>query len=261
MNELFDCLPLLAAVPGLGHAISTRHGGVSEGPYATLNLGGHVGDDPARVAGNRRLLAQAAGYAATELVTAQQVHGTRIVQATAADSRRGAFDWESALPEADGLLVTEPGLPVGILVADCAPVVVVDPVHRALALVHAGWRGALGRIASAAVQMLADTVGARPAELLVGVGPTLCTDCLEVGHEVGDAVQQVFGDAVLRLDAPKPHLDLRALLVADLAAAGVPPAQIAFHPACTRCQTARFFSHRGQGGHAGRFALVAWWHG
>ena len=249
-------LPL--AVPGLRHALSTRQGGVSEGAYASLNLGYHVEDAPERVTENRRRFAVAAGYDPAALVTARQVHGTRLAQVGATERGRGALDWESAIAETDGLLVAEARVPVAILVADCAPVLIADPVRRALALVHAGWRGALGCIASAAVRALAAD-GCRPQDLHVGIGPTLCTACLEVSEEIGEAVAAEFGEGAVDRSGAKPHLRLHAMLAADLAGAGVSPPQISAHPACTRCRSDRFFSYRAQGGRAGRLALAAWW--
>jgi len=251
-----ESLPL--SLPGLRHAFSTRHGGVSDEPFATLNLGYHVEDDPARVTENRQRFAAAAGYDPTALVTAQQVHGTRLAWVKSTDRGRGALDWTSALPETDGLLVTEPDVPVAILVADCAAVLIADPVRRALALVHAGWRGALGRIASAAARALVQT-GSRPQDLRVGISPTLCPACLEVSEEIGKTVAAEMGEATVDFTGLKPHLRIHAMLAADLAAAGVSPEQIAAHPDCTRCRTDIYFSHRGQGGKAGRMALVAWW--
>jgi len=259
MTLLLDQLPAFAAVPGLRHIISTRPGGVSEGSFASLNLGYHVGDDPARVTENRRRLAEAAGYTPDALVAAQQVHGTNLALVGTAERGQGAFSWEQAIPDTDGLLVATPGIPVMIQVADCVPVLIVDPRRHVLALVHAGWRGAVGRIASAAVAQMIARAGTAPADLLVGIGPALCPTCLEVGDEVGEVVARAFGPTAVISGMTKPHLDLAAILTADLAGVGVSAAQISASPACTRCCNDRFFSHRGQRGRAGRLAMVAWW--
>jgi len=255
-SPVIEYLPL--NVPGLRHALSTRHGGVSDGPYAALNLGYHVEDDPERVTENRRRFAAAAGYDPAALITAQQVHGARLAWVGAADRARGALDWASAVPETDGLLTAEPGVPAAILVADCAAVLTADPVRRALALVHAGWRGALGRIASAAARELVQA-GSRPEDLRVGISPTLCPACLEVSPEIGDTVAAELGEAAVDFTHEKPRLRIHAMLAADLASAGISPAQIAAHPDCTRCRKDKYFSHRGQDGKAGRLALAAWW--
>jgi hypothetical protein len=110
---------------------------------------------------NRRRLGAMAGYDAAALITAQQVHGTQLAWVSAPEAGRGALDLESAIPETDGLLTAETGVPVAILVADCAPVLIADPVGHRLAVVHAGWRGAFGRIASGAVRALGRFGGPR----------------------------------------------------------------------------------------------------
>lgn len=245
--------PIICDIQGIRAVLSTRHGGVSEGGFASLNLGYHVGDDPARVSENRLRLASAAGYDAAALVCGRQVHGTALAWVGEEMRGRGAFAWDDALPDTDGLLTDVPGLPLAILVADCAPVLIADPVGRRLAVVHAGWRGAVGRIASSAARELV-AAGSRAGDLRAVIGPTLCPACFEIGPEVA-ALASPFGDVVVT-GYGKPHLDVIALLRADLAAAGVQ--DVAAHPACTRCEAETFFSHRASGGTAGRFALVAW---
>lgn len=257
---MFDTFPNFPLIPNLRAVISTRDGGVSGGEFASLNLGYHVGDDPARVSENRRRLGRAVGYDPAALVAARQVHGIAVRQVGAAERGRGAFSWESALADTDALVTAATGVPLAIQVADCAPVLLVDPVRHLLAVAHAGWRGALGGIASNTARCMIGQ-GTDPAKLVIGIGPTLCPACLEIGEEVAAQVAEKFGEAALLRGAVKPHLDIRALIAADLATVGVQPRQIFHHPDCTRCNNARFFSHRGQQGHAGRFALVAWWEG
>ncbi|MHB9132202.1 MAG: polyphenol oxidase family protein [Armatimonadota bacterium] len=256
---MLDTFPLITDVTGLRYVISTRDGGVSAGDFSSLNLGYHVADDSACVTENRRRLAVRAGYDAATLVCGQQVHGAGIVRVNTGERGRGAFSWPDALPDTDGLLVSESNLPVAILVADCAPLLIVDPVHHLLAVVHAGWRGALARIASQAIHHMHDAAGTDPAACRVGIGPTLCAACLEVSGEVGCAVEKELGPGTVHHGSHRPHLDIRAMLCTDLTAAGVTPARIIAHPACPRCEHTRFFSYRAQHGRTGRFALVAWW--
>ena len=246
---------LSAAVPQLRHAVTTREGGVSPADYSSLNLAFHVGDDDGLVRENRRLLAGTLGYDASRLAAAQQVHGTNASIVTAQDGGRGAFDWDSALPDCDALIVGETGVPVLIQVADCAPVLLVDPRCRVLAVVHAGWRGAVGRIASQALQKMQQEFGPGPQDVLCGIGPCLCPACFEVGHEV--AMQAPASCVVEGYE--KPHLDLAAILRHDLMENGVPQRQIEIMASCPQCKNQTLFSHRGQKGKAGRFGLVAWW--
>ena len=244
--------------PGLQQLISTRQGGVSAGDYSTLNIAYHVGDDSAAVTQNRRILARAAGYPAEELITAQQIHGARLKWVSAADKGRGALDAASAIADCDGLLVAAKDTAVAIMVADCAPVLIVDPEKKMLAAVHAGWRGALAGIVSTAINELHEA-GSNLADIHLAIGPTLCPRCFEVGKDTGDKFTARFGDMVVEKIADHIHLDIRASIITDASSSGINKAQIAVYPACTRCEHEQFFSYRYQQGNAGRFALIAWW--
>ncbi len=245
----------LQSISGLSHAITTREGGVSSGEYSSLNLAFHVGDEQGDVKQNRRLLADALGYEVDGLIAAQQVHGTQATIVTAQERGRGAFDWDSALPDCDALIVGESGVPVFIQVADCAPILLVDPRHRVLAVVHAGWRGAVGKITSTTLQKMQLEFGTKPQDVLCGIGPCLCPACFEVGEEV---VAQAPVECVV-MGYAKPHLDLAAIIRHDLVENEVPHEQIETMPLCPRCENEMLFSHRGQSGKAGRFGLVTWW--
>lgn len=250
---------ILNAVNDLQHAVTTRVGGVSGGAYESLNLAFHVGDEAEKVRENRRLLASQLGFDPEKLVAAQQVHGVGIAPIGRDEVGRGALDWDSAISNTDALITRERGVPLLILVADCAPILLVDPRQRVLAVVHAGWRGALAGIAGQTVARMASEFGCRAGDVLAGIGPCLCVENLEVGSEVAAQVEAVDALAVIqREEWDKPHLDLRGLIARDLERAGVPEANIEAMPFCSR-DDARFFSHRGQNGVAGRFGIVAWW--
>lgn len=244
----------LDPISGLNYSITHRHGGISQGPYASNNLGFHVGDDPETVRANRQQTAHAHGYEPARLVAAQQVHGTGVAHVSPLQAGRGALDWDSALPETDALYTRERGLPLLILVADCAPLLLVDAENQVLGLVHAGWRGAAAGIAGIAAR----TMTPNPARLQVGIGPCLCEACLEVGEEVAQQVATRHSLAV-KTGSTRPHLDLRGLLQQDLLGAGVLPHNIQILDICPRCARRDYFSHRGDGGTTGRFGIVAWW--
>ncbi len=245
----------LQAVPGLNHAVTTREGGISAGEYGSLNLAFHVDDAIGDVQQNRRLLAAALGYDADRLIAAQQVHGTNAQIVTVNDSGSGAFDWDGAIADCDALIVAQADVPVLIQVADCAPILLVDPANHTLAVIHAGWRGAVGKIASKTLHKMQREFGTQPQDVLAGIGPCLCVQCLEVGDEV--AAQAPAESVVAGYD--KPHLDLAAIIRQDLVENKVPQEQIETMPVCPRCENGMLFSHRGQNGKAGRFGLVAWW--
>jgi YfiH family protein len=247
----------LLAIPSLHHAVTTRDGGVSTGEYEALNLAYHVGDEAHRVTANRQALADELGFDLHSLVAAQQVHGDKIQFFNAASRGQGACSWDDAIAETDALATKESGIPLLILVADCAPILLVDPENHALAVVHAGWRGALARIASQTIGAMQSRFGTRPDAILAGIGPCLSVPNLEIGFEVAEQVSAVDARAIIS-GWEKPHLDLGGLIRRDLQNSGVLPQNIELMPFCTKTDE-RFFSHRGQNGHAGRFGVVAWW--
>lgn len=249
----------LKNISGLRHAITTR-GGSYAGPYDDLNLAYHVGDDAEHVTKNRRRLAEELGYDASRLVAAQQVHGANSQLVIEAHAGRGAFGWNNSIPNCDALVVDEPNLPVLIQVADCAPVLLVDPESRTLAVIHAGWRGAVASVAAKAVNMIFLEHLTHYSQFKAVIGPCLCVNCFEIGPEVVEAAQKIAPESIIhRSDWQKPHLDLRLLIQRDLENNGFRPENIEVMPHCPRCQNDLFFSHRGQNGTAGRFGLVAWW--
>lgn len=247
----------LQNIPNLRHAITTRDGGVSVGGYDSLNLGFHVGDEADAVRENRRRVAHELGFDEHDLICAQQVHGARCQSVTPEDRRRGAYNWDSALPNTDAIICEFSDTPVMILVADCAPILIVDAAHEVLAVVHAGWRGAVAGVAGNAVKLMIENYGSQQPDLRVGIGPCLCVECLEIGEEVAAGIQSTF--IVRREDWPRPHLDLRAMIVNDLTRRKVLSSHIEAWTDCPRCENSKYFSHRAQNGAAGRFGLIAWW--
>ena len=250
---------------GLDAIVTTRHGGVSAGPYASLNLGLHVGDEPGLVLENRRRAAAALGADPGDVVWAAQPHGRVAAVVSAADRGRGAFtgpgadpEGRLAVPDADALVTADPGPVLAILVADCVPIVLFDPVARVLACVHAGWRGTVARVTGAALDAMA-ALGARPADVLAGIGPAIGQDRYQVGDDVAGQAREALGgdaDRVLRPDGTgRWLLDLPAANARHLAAAGIPGGQILLAAQQTG-MAGPFFSHRDQNP-GGRFALMA----
>lgn len=247
-------------IPGFHHAITTREGGVSNGAFNSRNLAFHVGDDAEKVRENRAILARELGFESAKLVCAQQVHQSAIHRVVDEDAGRGSLDFESAIPATDALITKQTHVPLLILVADCAPLLFVDEANRALALVHAGWRGALAGIAGLTMERMKREFGSKPSSTKVGIGPCLCVENLEIGEEVATQIGFVDESAVVRQASwAKPHLDLRALIQHDLQRAGVLARHIETREECPKERGDLFFSHRGQNGVAGRFGIVAWW--
>jgi YfiH family protein len=239
---------ILAArlLSGFPHGFTTRQGGVSSPPFDSLNLGGSVGDEPARVDENWRRLEAATGLAFARV---RQVHGARAVLASAPSGPE---------EEADAVLSATPGLAACVSVADCVPVLLADPVTGAVAAVHAGWRGTIARAAAAGVSALAGA-GARAGDLLAVVGPSIGPCCYEVSPDLAARFGVEVGAETVR-DGPRPRLDLWRANALALRAAGVPGDRIEVVGRCTACERALFFSHRRDGGRTGRqMAFVAPW--
>ncbi len=241
---------------GVRIAFTDRTGGTSSGAYASLNLGDHVDDDPACVAKNRELVAEAFSLSPACLVVPRQVHGDRIVSIDG----NAAEDVEHARAEAragaDALAVEAAGVGALLCYADCVPVVIVSPSGR-FAVVHAGWKGVLNGIAVKAVQCLADLDargGWRSTEggMNAYLGPHIHAECFETGEDVRARFVERFG---AQCAPDRNHVDLGCALRADLARVGVD--RVADAGVCTVCENERYFSHRAQNGIAGRHGAFA----
>lgn len=232
------------------HAVATRLGGVSRGPFASLNMSRSVGDAPEDVLLNRRRLCQAVGVRPEELVTAGLVHGTRALPVGPA--ARGHL-----MLGTDALVTAVAGVPLMLCFADCVPIILYDPVRHAVGLVHAGWRGTLAGVAAAAVQQMVASYGSRPADLRAAIGPAIGPCCYEVGPEVVARARATFSDAASLLSdvqGNRAHFNLWEANRRLLLAAGVSQVEVA--GLCTACHRDEFFSHRGDGGRTGRFGVV-----
>ena len=259
--------PGLDATGALEAVITTRHGGVSEGPWASANLGLHVGDHPDKVIENRHRAAAAVGLPLDALVFCHQSHGTTVAAVTADDAGRGTRTESDALADVDAIVTTESSVGLVIMVADCVPMVLVDPQARVLAAVHAGWRGTVGGIAQVAI---GDMVrhGADPSRIVVGIGPAVHPDEYQVGEEVAAGIVSLLGAdptspagaPILRTDQPDAdsqrrwRCDLAGANASLLVACGINPENI--HTTGRFSGDGDFFSDR-QERPCGRFAVMA----
>jgi polyphenol oxidase len=196
---------------GVDAVVTARSGGVSTGPYESLNLSLAVGDDPASVLENRRRLAASFGADLADFVFARQVHGASVRVVGEADRGSGAFTQDDAIPDTDALVTTSPGIVLAILTADCVPIVLYDPRAGVLACVHSGWRGTVARIPARTVEEMVNA-GARPADIVAGVGPAVDPGRYQVGLTVHEAVTSAFGSAADEFLRRDPSADGRWLL-------------------------------------------------
>lgn len=232
---------LSALAPSVVHGFTDRRGGHSQGRFATLNLGERWGDDPDAVRRNLEAVAGAAGFDPAWLVRVRQVHGAAVLRAS--EVREGS--------EADALWCHRSDRPcvVGVLTADCVPVLLADREGEAVAAIHSGWRGTVAGVVTHAVHALADAGGVPPERLVAAIGPCIEQAAFEVGEEVASRFDDAFVD---RTRWPKPHVDLVGVVRSQLVAAGVPATAIERVGACTHANPDRYFSFRRDGAGIGQ---------
>ncbi|MEX0600948.1 MAG: peptidoglycan editing factor PgeF [Rhodothermales bacterium] len=218
---------------------SRRYGGVSEGPYRSLNLSLSTGDEESRVEENRRRFFEAQGIGPHRLAIAGQVHGSSIEVVT----EPGLY------PDRDALVATVSHVALCIVAADCAVVLLVDARSPVVAACHSGWRGTVDNIAGKTVRKMVE-YGADASAIRAWVSPCISIEHFEVGPEVAARFAKKY---VVRRDRwPRPHVDLKAAIADQLGRAGIPQTQIEVSDRCTAAETDTFFSHRAEQGTTGR---------
>ena len=236
---------------GFRHALVTRLGGVSRGPYASLNLGHTVGDEPAAVEENHRRLFAALELRAEQIVSPHQVHGARV-------ARVGASERGTIVRGYDALITDERGVVLMMRFADCTPVLFYDAAHHAVGLAHAGWRGTAAGVIEATVRAMETAFGSDPAELWAGLGPAIGVEHYAVGPEVVEAVAATLpaGREVAFRREGQWYLDLPGAVRAQLEALGV--GRIEPSGFSTAARTDEWYSHRAERGRTGRFGVLVW---
>ncbi len=239
------------------HAFSTRQGGVSRAPYATLNLGLSVGDDPRAVEENRRRFFGGFGIQPAQVVRVKQVHGDGVLAVDEALVGRRGFPGVllDEQYEYDALATNLPDLALVVSTADCLPILIHDPVRAAVAAVHAGWRSTAKRIAARAIEAMTAAYGTNPGDCRVAIGPGIRGCCYEVDLAVTDLMAGAlctWQDHAVATRSGHVRLDLAGVNRAILVSAGVPPDRVADAGLCTACRTDLFFSHRAEKPRTGR---------
>lgn len=242
----FESLPTGEIV----HGVFTRRGGVSEGPWASLNIGLTVGDQEERVHENRRRMLQSLERPPESTYDVWQVHSAEVELAPA--PRSGP-----PYPRVDGVVTDNPEVTLLLRFADCLPILLYDPEHRAVGLVHAGWKGTVRGTARVAVEAMRKSFGSRPERMLAALGPCIQRHHYPVGPEVVAGLRQSLGRAAddnLEAGNGQVYLDLSSANAWHLRAAGVGAIEAANH--CTACHPEDWYSHRADGGRTGRFGAV-----
>ncbi len=241
---------ILTATGAAVQGFTTRHEGVSRPPYNSFNLGTSTLDAAHNVQGNRSILARAFGARADRVVTVNQVHGTDIL---VIDTPNPDFAHFLRL-ECDGIMTNQPGVMIGVCVADCIPILLLDPEKRVAAALHAGWKGTAGEIGRKGVEAMVAIFDSRPGDILAAVGPGIGSCCYEVDAPVKDAFRKNKGWEMFARESGKGkwRLDLAAANYRQLTAAGLAEANIETTPFCVCCEHDLFFSYRRESGETGR---------
>lgn len=235
--------------------IFTRQGGISPAPWASLNLGGTVGDERANVVENRRRIFEWAGRPVESIFDVWQVHGTTVV------CTRDPRPLDGPHHPADAILTDRPEITLFMRFADCVPIFLHDPQRKVVGIVHAGWKGTVNKAVAAAVSAMRTEYACLPVDILAGIGPSISRSQYEVGTEVVEQVKHAFDDKpsqMLEENSGRTFLDLWEANRCSLEECGLIPEHIQIAGICTAQNMQDWFSYRGEKGKTGRFgALIA----
>ena len=248
--------PLLESSNLVCHGFSTRIGGVSQGNYSSMNFTFTRGDNPEHVMENYRRMAKVLGVDKERMVLSYQTHTVNIKKVTEEDAGKGIVK-DRDYQDIDGLITDVPGITLVTFYADCVPIYILDPIHKAIGLSHSGWRGTVRRMGRVTLNAMKEAYGTNPSDALCCIGPSICKECFEVGEEVILEFEQTFGkaywnDLFYRKENGKYQLNLWKANEIILREEGV--TQIQVTDICTRCNPNYLFSHRIMGNERGNLA-------
>lgn len=246
----------LSGICDISHFITTRHGGVSCGNYASMNPGEFSGDNPGFVQTNRKLLSEGVGMRPDRLFAPYQVHGAEIRAIDTCFLTLSPEQQQEYMHGVDALVTNVPGVCIAVSTADCVPVLIYSPDKKVVAAIHAGWRGTVQRIVEKAVCFMVDKYGCDPLFMMAGIAPSISKEAFEVGEEVVDEFRNA-GIAVEQImernkTTGKAHIDLWKANQIQLLASGLPSEGVEVAGICTYLYLDEFFSARRLGIHSGR---------
>ena len=247
--------PLFKNTGIVRHGFSTRLGGVSKGYYSSMNLSFERGDDPEAVRENFRRMGAAIGVSCEDMVLSKQTHTTNVRIVTEEDRGKGILK-ERDYTDVDGLITDRPGICLVTSYADCVPLYFVDPVRKVIGLSHSGWRGTVGKIGKHTVELMQETFGCRPEDILAAVGPSVCMDCYEVSEEVIDKFREAFDkenweQLFYKKANGKYQLNLWKANELIFLESGILAEHMAITNVCTHCNSEILYSHRTMGNKRG----------
>lgn len=244
---------------GVTAAFTTRNGGFSTGPFTSLNLGLHVGDNPELVIANRELVGKSLRFGLDRMVCCEQVHGREVAVVDSRHAGRGAFSLDDVLKGCDAMVTDCPNLFLTAFFADCYPLYFFDPVKRVIALAHSGWKGTALRIAAATLKVMTDEFGCRVTDVLAFIGPGIGPECFGVDAQRRSQVEGLFtfrDEIIYSYNENLFVWDLELTNRLILKESGIPEENIGSCRLCTSCNQDQFFSYRASGGRTGRMAAV-----
>jgi len=244
--------------PEIIYGYSTRKGGVSKGIFESMNLSLSMPDDPANVKRNFEIWCDSLGVDPRDMVMVRQTHTANVIRVD--EKNKGQGIYRERIEAVDGMVTNVPGIALVTSHADCVPVYLYDPVHRAIGLSHAGWRGTVAEIAGATVSKMTEEFGSVPEEMIAMIGPCICREHFECDRDVVDAVERmsIDGSEMVYYDPVKGkyHVSLAGLNRLVLEASGIPEDRIDMQDRCTYENTELYFSHRRQGRERGGQAAL-----
>lgn len=252
----------LEAAGMVKHCFTTRAGGVSENIFSTMNLSFTRGDDKDSVMENYRRIASTLGERIESFVCSDQTHTTNVLRVGKEQCGIGVTR-EKPYTDVDGLITNEPGVVLATFYADCVPLYFVDTKNKAIGLSHSGWKGTVGRMGQATLQLMTEEFGTNPTDVVAAIGPSICQDCYEVSEDVAEQFADEFrnhqDEILINKGKGKYLLDLWKANEIVLTEAGVKKDNIAVTNICTCCNPALLFSHRashGKRGNLGAFMCL-----
>lgn len=254
-------------LPGLAWGATYRMGGVSKAPFDSFNMAYHVGDQEDDILANRLMLAQYLGVSPERLTNANQVHGLNVAKVDESQIGAGAFGLEDAIQDCDALMTQVKKAPLLLFTADCVAVGIYDPVHEAVAVVHAGWKGTIGQLPRLTLEAMGQEYGTRPEDVYVFLGPSIGPNSFEVNEDLAERfrmeeeafVKAGYDTVVNYLQRPgashqTPHVDLWGFTLASLILQGVEREHIVVSATDSMTSDA-CFSYRREEGKTGRMAM------
>lgn len=249
------CAEALDKAGGVSHGFSTREGGITvDPPKASLNLSWTRCGSPEEVIANFKIFAEGAGIDYDDMAVVNHEHGANVLRI--AHEHRGRGFYKDPLPPCDGIITDDPTVTLVTSHADCGAYFFYDPVHRAIGMAHAGWKGTLLRIGAEMARRMAEEFDTDPSDIIAATGPCICRDCFEVDADLGEKFQSEFGyPGISRPGRPgKAYVDLELAAAVQFVEAGIRPESITLMNACTYENRHHFFSHRRDKGITGSMA-------